>query len=156
MSADYYVFADQQYGPYDAAAIRGLAASGRLDGGAWVFHEGETPEWTRATEVASIKAFFPVAPSGQGGALRVPFAKKFEQAQATSQVPPPKEVAATVLAPPDAAGQVRKMEVNLPSAPLSDMRRPYESIQVPPPMPPPTPGRWFDVLQKIFGRKSPS
>lgn len=155
MSADYHVFADRQYGPYDAAAIRGLVAAGRLARDAWVFHAGETSDWTRAAEVPSLQAFFPIAATGQAADGQKAFARKFEQAQAVAKISPPKPNTVTVFAPPEVAAQVHKIDVHLPDAPLSDLRHPRESIQVMPPPPPPTPGRWLTVLQRIFGSKDP-
>jgi hypothetical protein len=155
MSADYYVFSDQQYGPYDVATIRGLVAAGRLDRNAWVFHNGETSDWTRAAEIPSLQAFFPIAIAGQAGEGQRNFARKLDQAQAVTENPPSKPLSVTAFAPPDAASQVHKMDVNLPDAPLSDLRHPHESIQILPPNPPPTPGRWLTVLQKLFGSKTP-
>ncbi len=151
MSADYYVFADQQYGPYDAATIRGLVAAERLVRDTWVFHDGETADWTRAAEIPSLRAFFPIAATGQAAEGQQTLARKLDQAQATAEIPQPKPLSSTAFVPLDAIAQARKMSVNLPDAPLSDLRRPHESIHVMPPNPPPTPGRWLTVLQKIFG-----
>jgi hypothetical protein len=156
MSANYFVFADKQYGPYDMAAVRGMVAAGRLAKDAWVFHEGETTDWTRAADIPSLAAFFPIAAAAQAAPRANALAGKLEKAREVAVVPPPKPIAATVLAPPDAATQVHKMEVNLPEAPLSDLRRPHESIRMAPLAPPPTPGRWLSVLQRLFGRKEPS
>lgn len=156
MSPDYHVFTDQAYGPYSAAAIQGLVAAGRLARDAWVFHEGETEGWTRAEEVSSLRPFFAVAAAGRSADKPKVFAEQLEEARSVSAISPQNPLATTGLAPPEANGQIRRMETQLPSAPLSDLRHPHESIRMSPPAPPPTPGRWLAVLQRLFGRKPPS
>ncbi|MCC7518410.1 MAG: DUF4339 domain-containing protein [Verrucomicrobiae bacterium] len=155
MSTEYYVFSDRQYGPYDAATVRGLVAAGRLAREAWVFHAGETEDWTRADNVPSLKAFFPIAETARGGARSETLAAKLDQARSVARIPAPSPMAGTKLLPSKAEDAVRRMEVQLPDAPLSDRQHPHESIQVLAPPPPPTPGRWLAVLQRIFGRKGP-
>lgn len=156
MSADYHVYNGQSQTPYDAVAIRGLVAAGRLTRDTWVFHEGETEGWTRAEEVPSLRPFFAIANAGRAVQKPKAFAEQLDEARTASVLAPPKPLATTELAPPEADDQIRRMETQLPNAPLSDLRHPHESIRMPPPAPIPTPGRWLSVLQRLFGRKPPS
>jgi hypothetical protein len=58
MTGGYYLFVDKQYGPYDAGMLKQFAIEGRFTEDSWVFLEGETSSWTRASEVKSLGRMF--------------------------------------------------------------------------------------------------
>lgn len=58
MGADYYLFIDQQYGPYDRVTLNTYFREGRLTRETLVFHHDETADWTPAAEVPSLQFLF--------------------------------------------------------------------------------------------------
>jgi hypothetical protein len=123
----YYIFVDQQYGPFDIAALKSLNQEGRFTKDSWVFLEGETADWTQAQKVKSLQSIFTAPPAApKPAAAPKPsdsLAQRLKQAQAAQ--PPTEEDAGqtgfgTMLVSPKESG-VRSIESKLPSAPLSDI-----------------------------------
>ncbi len=132
MGAQYYLYVDQQYGPYNLESIQAYVREGRVIAESWMHCEGETRDWTRAVEVASLKILFqksnaasPVVAS-QGLASRL---KKASESHPEGQ-----QGEGTMLVAPSSAAGVRMMPTVLPSAPLSDIagaKAPATSISAP-------------------------
>ncbi len=125
MDANYYLYIDQQYGPYDATNLASFFQEGRLNKDSWIFFEGETADWTRAEEVVSLRFLFekkPTSPSspppktGLTSLLKQAAAQNSNLQKQKTEAP-----LGTVLVPPTAASSVRVLEHALPFAPLSDL-----------------------------------
>ncbi len=160
MSSKYYLFIDQQYGPYDLNSLQVHLKECRLTKDSWVFCEGETADWTRAEEVSSLKSLFQAhagatgAPSTTGS-----LAEKLKQAsQAHSQ--PSDDLDSgfgTMLVSPSAAAGMRNLESSLPSAPLSDIHRhpAQASSETSEPELPSSSDGWLEKFKNLFGRSKP-
>jgi len=146
---NYYLFTDQQYGPYDLETLKRLVQENRLNKDSWVFLDGETKEWTRAGEVNSLKALFQPRVSDEAASKLL--AERLKQATATAQ---PDEDFGTMLVAPmskAASSGVKPIQSVLPSAPLSDI--PASSVASEPESEPENVG-WFERLKNLFRRKS--
>jgi len=119
MNAQYYLFLDQQYGPYDLEALRGHMREGRVTPESLIFQHGETADWTHAADVPSLKPLFQApAPTATGS-----LADRLKQA---SQPAAPAAGDAegnfgTMLVSPSAADGIRNIAASVPTAPLSDL-----------------------------------
>ncbi|MBI4027084.1 MAG: DUF4339 domain-containing protein [Verrucomicrobia bacterium] len=124
MSANYYMFVDQQYGPFDLAALQTHLREGRLTKDSWIFLEGETADWTRAEEVPSLKFLFQ-APAASAGTVPLKASSLAERLKQSTQPQPAAEsgddFGGTLLVSPTAKNGVRAIKSVLPSAPLSDI-----------------------------------
>ncbi len=103
MNENYYIYVDQQYGPFNGDTMGHLLREGRLTKDSWVFFEGETPGWTRAVEVKSLSKLF------QASAHAAAVASAADETMGTMIVSPTKQ------------SGVKKIESVLPVAPLSDI-----------------------------------
>jgi hypothetical protein len=114
MSSEYFLYIDQQYGPYDEIALGEHLKQGRLTQETWVFRNGETPDWTRAGDVVSLKALFlPVATPSKVGDL----SDRLKQAT----LAPQDDSFGTMLVRRSDLDGVKSLESALPQAPLSDI-----------------------------------
>lgn len=115
MGGQYYLYVDQQYGPYDLSAMQAFIREGRVIPESWVHSDGETRDWTRAADVTSLKTAFP-APKPAPVAPAPGLAEKLKKVS-DSKV----ESLGTMLVGPSAAEGVRSIPTVLPNAPLSDI-----------------------------------
>jgi hypothetical protein len=107
--ARYYVFIDTQYGPFELSDLRDLIEQRRFSRDCWVFHKGETADWTRAAEVFSLQSLF----------LKELTAPKL--VAPNFKVTPTKPTLETHLLSGSKAEALRMLELKLPAAPLSDL-----------------------------------
>jgi len=160
MSSEYYLFIDQQYGPYDLNSLQVHLKEGRFTKDSWVFCEGEIADWTRAEEVLSLKSLFQ-AHAGATGAPSTAdsLVEKLKQAsQAHSQqVDEPDSGFGTMLVSPSAAAGMRNLEPSLPSAPLSDIHRhpTQASSETSEPELSSSSDSWLEKFKNLFGRSKP-
>ncbi len=135
MNASYFIFADQQYGPFGVSALEELKRQGRFASETFVFCEGETTEWTAAGQVLSLKSLFEKVahgtPPSSGGSL----AERLRAARLNEV----ESEGGTMLVAPSKEGR-RAVEAGLPHAPLSDLARPSPDGAW---APAPTPRRGF-------------
>lgn len=164
MSADYYLYTDQQYGPYDLPALEGMLKQGQLTKDSFIFREGETADWIRAEEVSSLKILFQAAPTQKLNFQKMPtrvggLAAKLQR----TAEPAGEEGFGTMLVSPTSGAKVKNIESALPDAPLSDIpaqggtAAAAAKTVVVDPTPAPAPAEkkgFFQKLFGIFGRKS--
>jgi hypothetical protein len=117
--AHYYVFIDRQYGPYELSNLYDLLAQHRFNKECWVFHKGETSDWTRAGEIVSLQPLFEQS-------LRNKVEKASESLKISKQKPALDTE--TLLVSPSKVQALHPIENQLPSAPLSDLPSQSKSI----------------------------
>ncbi len=153
MAADYFLYTDQQTGPYDVPALQGMMKQGQLTKDSFIFRQGETADWTRAEDVPSLKSLFQAAPLRSASGL----ASKLQQATEVSG----DEGFGTMLVSPSAGAKVRSIQSALPSAPLSDLPAQTAAPAAAPAAakaevaeaPVESPKGFFQKLMGLFGRK---
>lgn len=110
--AKYYIFIDRQYGPFEFADLYGLLSQRRFNEDCWVFHRGETQDWTRAGDVQSLKPLFQnQEPAPKLKNFRIPELK----------IPENKPELDTQLVSASKAEAIKALELKIPRAPLSDV-----------------------------------
>lgn len=117
MAAQYFLYVDQQYGPYDLVLMQKYVKDGIVANHSWVHCEGETKDWTRASDVASLKALF--QPAAPVPSVAPGLAAKLKKASESGAEP----AEGTMLVGPSAIGAVRMMPTVLPNAPHSDIEQ---------------------------------
>ena len=116
MGAQYYVYVDQQYGPYEFDVLKSLHTQGVLTADSWIFLEGETKDWTRAAEVASLKILFqPSKPLAESK-----LSERIKKASSAIASGSGGDFGGTMLVGGASTG-VRIIPSVLPNAPLSDI-----------------------------------